>query len=198
MLRGARAIGNVFAIGFARAAGDVLTCTDVVGTLGASTGVKSMRGGAAGAGSVGVQSVGAEVAGMGSLGARMGGEGVAGRKSLTLGTGPIDVSMSVAQSIRCGSCSARSTAVQAVGDGTECVVPLSCLGGTGLTGVLAVVDGAGSVVSSLCSRIPLSSPSSGPCTPLLQVGLYSSSQARVPCPPRIRAFRTHLSCIRCL
>jgi hypothetical protein len=35
---------------------------------------------------------------------RMGCEGMVGRKSLALGMGPIDVSKSVAQSIRCGSC----------------------------------------------------------------------------------------------
>ena len=110
MSRGARAAGVVFAIGFARAAGGVQTCTDVVGTLGASTGAESMRGGVAGVGSAGVQSVGAEVAGMGSLGARMGCEGVPGRKSVAQGTGPSNDSVSVAQSNRCGSSAAAKGA----------------------------------------------------------------------------------------
>ena len=56
-----------------------------------------------------MQSVGVNAVGMRLLGARMGCEGVAGRKLLTLGTGPIDSSISVAQSNCCGSHALPST-----------------------------------------------------------------------------------------
>jgi hypothetical protein len=61
-------------------------------------------------------------------------EGVLGRNSLALGTGPIDSSSLVAQSIR------------------------ACLRGAGLTGVLAVVDGARSRTSPWISFIASCSP----------------------------------------
>jgi hypothetical protein len=51
--------------------------------------------------------------------------GLVGRKSLGLGTGPIDVSMFVAQSNRARSCGAGLTAGLAVVVGTGCVVSLS-------------------------------------------------------------------------
>ena len=53
-----------------------------------------------GAEAVGTWSLGVPIAGVHS---GMGCEGVVGRKSLALGTGPIEVSMSVTQSNRCGS-----------------------------------------------------------------------------------------------
>jgi hypothetical protein len=61
-------------------------------------------------------------------------EGVLGRNSLAPGTGPIDSSSLVAQSSR------------------------ACLRGTGLTGVLSVVDGARSCTSSWISFIASCSP----------------------------------------
>ena len=53
----------------------------------------------------------------------MGCEGMVEWKSLALGTGPIDESMFVAQSIRCGSCSTGLTAVPAEGAGTGSRTP---------------------------------------------------------------------------
>ena len=64
------------------------------------------------------------------IGLMKGDGGLVGRKSVTQGTGPIDWSSFVAQSNCRGSC------------------------GAGLTAALAVVDDAGCVVPSSCSRIP--------------------------------------------
>ena len=65
--------------------------------------------------------------------------GLVGRKSLEVGTGPMEVSVSVAQSTHVHS------------------------HGIGLVGVLAMVGGAGCVVS-LCSCVPWFSPSCVPCS----------------------------------
>jgi hypothetical protein len=59
------------------------------------------------------------------MGLAKGDGGLVGRKSLGLGTGPIDVSMFVAQSNRARSCGAGLTAGLAVVVGTGCVVSLS-------------------------------------------------------------------------
>ena len=50
--------------------------------------------------------------------------GLVGRKSLALGTGPIDLLVSVAQSNRVCSRGTGLVAALAVGDGAGCVVPL--------------------------------------------------------------------------
>jgi hypothetical protein len=61
-------------------------------------------------GAVGLQSVGVG-------GVQTACEGVVGQKSLMLGTGPIDKSMSVTQSIHCRLCSTGLMAALAVRDG---------------------------------------------------------------------------------
>jgi hypothetical protein len=87
---------------------------------GMTVGVSGLRSGLAGADAICLLGVGAVGV------ARMGCGGVLGRKSLTLGTGPIDDSVSVAQSNRCGSCGAGLMATLAVGDGAGCMVLSSC------------------------------------------------------------------------
>ena len=79
------------------------------GSAAASTGSGLTRADAFGMWAAVVESVGAPVAGVRVRGAMSPfGWVTVGRKSIALGTGPIDVSMSVAQSNCCGSCGVTS------------------------------------------------------------------------------------------
>jgi hypothetical protein len=89
--RGARAAGIVFTIGFVRMVRGVPTCTDVVGTLGASAGTIRLVSASAwtgsgsdktGAGSTSTGSMGTETVGVRSLGACVAGLGVWSAMSL--------------------------------------------------------------------------------------------------------------------